>query len=141
MSATPPAPAHLGWRIAAAIYDLFPVLALLLTAGAVAMGVTQGKLDYHSWWYRLWLLAVVGGYYVLSWRFGGQTIGMRAWRLRLVDANQNSPGWGVCVLRFFLGVLALAPAGLGLLWCLLDRQRRGWHDLACGTRVLRLPKK
>lgn len=134
-------PAHLGWRIAAMIYDLFPVLALLLATGAGAMALTQGRLDYHAWWYRLLLLFVVLAYYVVSWRYGGQTIGMRAWRLHLVDTAQRTPGWGACVLRFFVALLSLAVAGLGFFWCLIDRDRRGWHDLASGTRMVRMPKR
>lgn len=141
MTDATPRPAHLGWRLAAAIYDLFPLLALWMATGAAAIAVTRGTLDYHVWWYRLLLLAVTAGYYVLSWRYGGQTIGMRAWRLRVVDRNGASPGWGACVLRFFVAQVSLALACLGFLWCLFERERRGWHDLASGTRILRLPKR
>ncbi|TDR41758.1 putative RDD family membrane protein YckC [Tahibacter aquaticus] len=141
MNPATPQPAHLGWRIAAMLYDLFPVLALLLATGAGAMALTLGQLDYHSWWYRLLLLFVLVAYYVVSWRFGGQTIGMRAWRLQVVDNTQRPPGWSACLLRFFVALLSLAVGGLGFFWCLFERDRRGWHDLASGTRMLRMPKR
>jgi uncharacterized RDD family membrane protein YckC len=140
MSDTSPRPAHLGWRIAAALYDLFPLIALWMATGAVALAVTRGQLDYHALWYRLSLLGVTAGYYVLSWRYGGQTLGMRAWRLRVVDAAGDSPGWGASLLRFVVAQASLAVFCLGFLWCLWQRERRGWHDLASGTRLLRLPK-
>ena len=140
MDTPQPYPAPLGWRIAAALYDLFPVLALMLATGALAMLATQGTLDYHAWWYRLSLLVVIGGYYVLSWRNGGQTIGMRAWRLRVVDASGNSPSYDACTLRFFVAIFSLGLACLGFLWCLYDGKRRAWHDLAAKTLVVRYPK-
>lgn len=141
MNDATPRPAHLGWRIAAAIYDFFPLLALWMATGAASIAVTGGTLDYHVWWYRLLLLAVTVGYFVLSWRYGGQTIGMRAWRLRVVGPDGVSPGWGASLLRFVAAQVSLAALAIGFLWCLFDRERRGWHDLASGTRVLRLPRQ
>lgn len=135
-----PRSAHLGWRIAAVIYDLFPLLAIWMATGAVSIAVTGGTLDYHVWWYRLLLLTVTAGYFMLSWRYGGQTIGMRAWRLHVVDGVGASPGWGACLLRFVVAQLSLAVFGLGFFWCLVDRERRGWHDLAAGTRLVRRPR-
>jgi uncharacterized RDD family membrane protein YckC len=135
-----PYPAPLGWRIAAALYDLMPLIALWFVTAALALLVTQGTLDYHAWWYRLSLLVVTAGYFVLSWRNGGQTIGMRAWRLRVVDENGASPTYTASLLRFAVSVVSLAAACLGFLWCLYDRDRRAWHDLAAHTRLVRYPK-
>lgn len=134
-------PAHLGWRLAAAIYDLFPLFALLMAAAAAAMAATRGQLDYHVWWYRLLLLGVIGGYYLLSWRYGGQTIGMRAWRLRIVGRDGAPPGWGAALLRLVVAPVSLLVLGIGFLHCLFERERRSWHDLASGTRMLREPKR
>ena len=141
MNDATPSPAHLGWRLAAAIYDFFPLLALWMLTGAASIAATGGTLDYHVWWYRLLLLGVTGAYFVLSWRYGGQTIGMRAWRLRVVDRNGASPGWGAALLRFVVAQISLAALLIGFLWCLFERERRGWHDLASGTRVVRIPKR
>jgi uncharacterized RDD family membrane protein YckC len=141
MNDATPSPAHLGRRFAAAIYDFFPLLALWMLTGAASIAVTGGTLDYHVWWYRLLLLAVTTAYFVLSWRYGGQTIGMRAWRLRVVDRNGASPGWGAALVRFVVAQISFAALLIGFLWCLFERERRGWHDLASGTRVVRIPKR
>jgi uncharacterized RDD family membrane protein YckC len=88
------------------------------------------------------MLLVGFGYFGLSWRRGGQTIGMRAWRLRLVAVGgpARTPGWGALVVRYGVAALSLAAFGLGFLWSLFDRERRTWHDIASRTRVLRQPK-
>src|SRR5690606_34687412 len=97
--ATPPArPAALvGWRLLALFYDLWPVLAVWMVAGAVlASGYTRAGHDPHeniapfsplqfALWGVCWRLA--GGYATVSWRRGGQTIGMRPWRLHLAGAD------------------------------------------------------
>ena len=140
MDTPQPYPAPLGWRAAAALYDLLPLIALWFATAALALAVTAGTLDYHAWWYRLSLLVVTGGYFVLSWRNGGQTIGMRAWRLRVVDETGASPSYAAGTLRFGVAVVSLAAACIGFLWCLYDRDRRAWHDIAAKTRLVRYPK-
>ena len=134
-------PAHLGWRLLALLYDVFPLAALWFataTLGYFANGlrpVQPGSVA--AWALFAALLLVSFGYFGLSWRRGGQTIGMRAWRLRLVDARGDLPRWRALVVRAVVAVLSLAAAGAGFLWSLLDRERRSWHDLASGTRIVR----
>ena len=33
--------------------------------------------------------------------------------------------------------IALAPAGIGILWALIDSRKRAWNDLLSGTVVVR----
>jgi uncharacterized RDD family membrane protein YckC len=143
MSSTP---ASLFLRIAAGIYDLFPLVALwMLTAGA-ALLVAHGDVDvaHPSLEWRLGLrgalFVVTGAYFVISWARGGQTIGVRAWRLRIVDADGNALGWPRAVLRFVVACMSLGALGVGYFWCLFDRRKRGWHDLAARSVLVRLQK-
>jgi uncharacterized RDD family membrane protein YckC len=143
MSSTP---ASLRLRLAAAIYDLFPLLALwMLTAGLVLLA-SHGSVDVahppltYRLGLRLALLAVTAAYFVVSWTRGGQTIGMRAWRLRVVDARGTALPWPRALLRFAIAIVSLCALGLGFVWCLVDRQKRAWHDQAAGSVVVRLAK-
>jgi uncharacterized RDD family membrane protein YckC len=142
----PSTPASLWLRIAAAIYDLFPLIALwMLTAGAGLL-VAHGDVDlaHPSLGWRLGLrvalLVVTAAYFVISWARGGQTIGMRAWRLRVVDADGNALGWPRAALRFVVACVSVLALGIGYLWCLFDRRKRGWHDLAAQSVLVRLQK-
>lgn len=66
----------------------------------------------------------------------GQTLGKRLLRLRVISSRGQAPGPIIACVRFLTMVLALAPAGLGWLWCLFDRERRGLHDHLSGTYVI-----
>lgn len=139
-------PASLWLRAAAVLYDLFPLIALwMVTAGATLL-VVRGDIDVahpplaYAIALRGALLAVSAAYFVVSWGRGGQTIGMRAWRLRVVGADGQRLPWSRALLRFAVALVSLAVFGFGFIWCLFDRQRRGWHDIAAHSCVVRLQR-
>lgn len=144
MPSAPALPAALGWRVLAAIYDAFPLLAIWFATAALVLllrGGTPVAPGSPGAVLALALMLLAGfGYFGLSWRRGGQTLGMRAWRLRLRGAGGGIPGWNALALRYGVALISLAVFGLGFLWSLLDRERRTWHDLASGTVLLRVPK-
>jgi uncharacterized RDD family membrane protein YckC len=136
-------PATLWLRCAAALYDLFPLIGLWMLTTALALLVAHGDVDvaHPSLAYRtslqLALLAVTAAYFVLSWSRGGQTIGMRAWRLRVVDAEGRSLPWTRALLRFVLALVSLLALGVGFLWCLFDPRQRAWHDIVARSVLVR----
>jgi len=44
----------------------------------------------------------IGVYFVLSWRKHGQTLPMKTWNVRLVDAHGHAPGLGRLLARYVL---------------------------------------
>jgi uncharacterized RDD family membrane protein YckC len=137
-------PAALHWRLLALVYDLLPLAAIWFAVAALLLllrgGIPVAPGGAASWFAFASMLLAGFAYFGLSWRRGGQTLGMRAWRLRLLDAHGRVPGWPSLVLRYLVAGIALAAFGLGYWWAWFDPQRRTWHDLASGTRVLRLPR-
>ena len=138
-------PAALPYRLLAIVYDLLPLAALWMATSAVMLLARGGERvtpnSPMAFVEFALLLLVTFAYFGLSWRRGGQTLGMRAWRLRLLRADGSAPPpWGALVLRYLVAPISLAAAGLGFLWSFIDRERRTWHDLASGTVLVRLPK-
>ena len=77
---------------------------------------------------QLFILVVLGAYFLWCWLRGGQTLAMRAWRIRLVDVTPRK-----ALARFSLAA-ALLP--LSILWALVDRDRQFLHDRLAGTRLI-----
>lgn len=126
-------------------YDFFPLIALWMITTFVCLYAGGGHYDprHPQWGQRLWLqaalLAVTAAYFVISWARIGQTIGMRAWRLKLVRIDGTKPRAPQALARFFLALLSLLIAGIGFWWALFDRDKRTLHDRLCGTMMVRLP--
>lgn len=148
VSAPPPL---IGWRLLALAYDVWPVLALWMLL-SLGFTLAYNGLGHHplrqniapfsalQWllWGCCWL--ATGAYATVSWRRGGQTLGMRPWRIRLVGLDGRAPSWRRLWLRYAVATASLLAAGAGLWWAWLDRDRLTWHDRASGTRMLRVPK-
>ena len=128
-------------RLIALIYDVFPLMGLWFFAGAIGLSIAG---DQNSWVRNTAIQALVllftAGYFVISWTRGGQTIGMRAWRLRVINADGSRVGWPRALLRFVLASLSLGLLGAGFWWQFFDREKRSAHDAVARTRMLREPK-
>ena len=136
--------AGFGRRLAALVYDAFLLTAVLMifTAGALFFthGAAMVPANAGAWTYvyRAGLVLVIAGYYALNWLRSGQTLGMRAWRLRTVSDSGHALTWSAVALRECFGLLAWAPAALGVLWLYLDPEHLALHDRLSRTRVIRL---
>lgn len=136
--------AGFGRRAAALLYDsvLLAALLVVFTSGAVFLNhrVAIEPKTAGAWFYlyRAGLGCVVAGYYLINWTRSGQTLGMRAWHLRAVTESGRPMGWKAAALRFVWGVLAWAPAALGVLWLYADREHLALHDRLSKTRVVHL---
>jgi uncharacterized RDD family membrane protein YckC len=137
-------PAHLGWRLLAMLYDLFPLMALWF-ATSVLVYLAHGLVPVRPYsvgaWIELALLwTVTGAYLVISWRRGGATIGMRPWRLKVLADDGHPAALRSLCLRYLVATLSVLALGIGVLWSVFDGERRCWHDQAAGTRFVRLDR-
>jgi len=132
-------------RLAALLYDAVLLFGILLLAAGVLvvpyLSLMGGEFPSRSWWFRAWLAAVVAGFYAYFWTHGGQTLGMSAWRLRLVRDDGSPPRLKDALVRLVWAAVALAPAGLGLLWVLVDHQGLAWHDRWSRTRLVLVARR
>lgn len=133
-------PAPVWRRFAAFCYDLLLLAALAVLFTLAVLAFRRGAaVPPGTWWFPAALLAIAAAFFSSFWARGGQTVGMRAWRIRVVREDGGPLVWPRAVARFAAGLLALLPAGLGLWWSVLDAEKRGWHDRLTGTRVVRVP--
>lgn len=137
-------------RLAAMIYDTLLVLPLIMASVAVFMGVRtlivgspgEGEVvQLDAILVHLVALVTVIGFFCWFWSKNGQTLGMQAWRIKLVDFSGQQPGPGQAVIRCLAAVLSAACFGLGYLWCMVDRNGRYWHDYLSRTELILLPKQ
>ncbi len=123
------------WKhLAALIYDIFPILALFLITSLVLVLLRQGEeVQPRTLWLQLVLLAEVFLYFTYSWKIGGQTLGMRAWKISI--QNHQQMNWTQVSLRFFAGLLSTLLMGAGLWTRKFNPKQTTWMDMACGQVI------
>jgi uncharacterized RDD family membrane protein YckC len=146
-------PASLVKRLVAIFYDLLLLVALLFTVGVVVAGIVTFAIndghaitpEHHAYTlYRIFILGILllTGllFYGWFWVHGGQTLGMKTWRLQLKSADGGNLNWKMATIRYFGAIISWLCLGLGYLWSLLDPHRRSWHDILSATVVVQLKK-
>ncbi len=148
------------------MYDSLLLLSVAFLATALLLPFSRGEaIAAGSVLFKLYLLAVAFLFYGWFWTHGGQTLGMRAWRIRLIREDGRHLGWTDAIVRFVCGISLLAPMAIGLVfwtqpearlpvvilgllpplvafsWIPFGRKGLAWHDLASKTRMIRLPKE
>ncbi|MCF6435359.1 RDD family protein [Pseudoalteromonas sp. MMG022] len=144
-------------RLASLIYDGLVVIAFAMLTTVFYLLIIQGfisadllRLGAHPdvsayiqaspllYGIRATLLVLVSVlFFAYFWTKSGQTIGMRAWRLRVETDSGKPLSWPVAMLRSLC-----ALCGLGNLLVLVDlKHKRALQDLICKTRVVVLSKE
>lgn len=139
-------------RFGSWVYDVLLAISVYMVAGAVSFFIFYLLVNYHvldlanyqhdidllmktpwmKWSNEVWKLSWVSFFFVYFWAQSGQTLGMKAWRLRL----QNQDGTRISKLT---GVKRLLPTllGLGNLTVLFDRKNKlSLQDRVTNTEVV-----
>lgn len=148
-------PASLMRRLAALLYDGLIILAIEMLAGGLIVAILEalvaaGIMNYgsyqdvsdllarHPLWsyvYTAYLGSVWIGFFVYFWTKAGQTLGMRAWKLRI----QNADGRLITTKQALVRV-GTSCFGLANLFVPFNSKKRGFHDIWAKTDVVVLPK-
>jgi uncharacterized RDD family membrane protein YckC len=131
--------AGLGRRTIAGFLDLL-LVALMISPVAGLIEFTDGR------WTDPRVLGLLSGiavatifaYHTISIALTGRTLGMRMLRLRTIDLRTGLiPTGGQAFKRAFGYLFSLIPAGLGLIFAVIDRDGRAIHDRFSKTVVIR----
>ena len=120
-------------RLASMVYEAILLFAVAFLAAWVFFFASGGR-DATAGAVRHLLQLCIGlffaAYFLWSWLRGGQTLAMKAWRIRLIDITPAS-----ALLRLILAAL-LVPTGISLIWALFDRDRQFLHDRLARSRLV-----
>lgn len=138
-------------RLGAYIYDLFALGAVLMLAtvlallvviivnriGVIDLSLYQDSADYlgQSPIFLIYLSVVIIGFYTYFWSKAGQTIGMKAWRLRVQNSDGSNINFTQAMIR-----LSTSAFGLGNIMALM-KDRNAFQDLWGECEVVVMTKE
>ena len=120
--------------LAVMFYDFLILLSILFLAALIAVIINSGEaISQGNLFFIAYLFAISLLFYGWFWTHGGQTVGMRAWKVYLLSENQAIISWRQATIRFIAAVLSWIPLGLGFWWQYFGNNRKSWRDRLSAT--------
>jgi uncharacterized RDD family membrane protein YckC len=124
-------------RLVCLLYEALVVFSILIIGFLLPQIVLSGfgwNMAPRGLWLHVFALLML--YFVWCWLNGGQTLPMKTWKLRLVDADGSAVRPLQAVLRYLIAWPSVMCFGVGLLWAFVDKDHRFLHDRLAGTKIL-----
>ena len=118
-------------RTMSTFYDVLLLVAVWMAITAIALSFNEGQAI-ETPLYALAMIALGWPYFDASWRRIGQTLGMRAWRLKIVDDGGGELTRSRTAARYALGIVLF---GITYASIPFDPRRRALHDRLTRTRI------
>jgi uncharacterized RDD family membrane protein YckC len=123
-------------RLVCLLYEGLVVFSILLIGFLLPQIVFSG----FGWTARpagLWLhvFLLLMAYFVWCWLNGGQTLPMKTWKLRVINADGLPLRPLQAVLRYMLAWPSMLLFGIGILWVVVDKDKQFLHDRIAGTKI------
>ncbi len=146
-------PANLFKRLAAMTYDFlllaglsfgygaFGLLARTLFFPASVSAVASNSFEPPGIIFKLGWFFLIGVFFVFFWHRGGQTLGMRSWRIRVINKDGTNISVLQGIIRCCIAPLSLLLGGIGYFWCLFDKDGQTIHDKLSKSVVIQLEKE
>lgn len=126
-------------RLAALLYDVFILFSIMILATLIILPINHFKpIPPKQPLYQGYLVLIAIAYYFLSWYKGGQTIGLRAWNLKLISVDYKPLQFKQLFKRILFAIPSMLFCLVGLLWALVDKQKQTLYDKLSETRVIDL---
>ena len=146
-------PVSLFKRLMAILYDSLLMTALLFIIGIMVASlftfifndgnaITAEHPVYRIYQFVILVILFTTAFLFLGWFWthGGQTLGMRTWKLKLISKDGSNVSWDQAFIRCFTALVSWGAFGLGFLWVLFNKEKKTWHDMASNTILIQLKK-
>ena len=126
--------------IASTIYDSLLMLGVWFLVGSIALGIkflfTQEISSLNPIIGMSLVIFSTWIYFAMFWIYGGKTLGMSSWKLRIVSENGKPISLFQTVIRFFVNTLTLLLAGIPLFLRHLNKDKKSLSDYLSKTKIV-----
>ena len=129
-------------RILALIYDSLVVVGIILFLTLLLVILNGGYADPSSLISLVQIfITICSGpiFYSYFWLANnGQTIGMQAWKMRLISSDNSKLKIKQVLFRCLVSTLSFVCLGLGYFWILFNKNNISWSDIVTKTKIVRI---
>ena len=125
--------------VAATIYDSLLMLGVWFLVGSLALGIkfvfTGEVSSLHPVTGMSLVILSTWLYFAMFWIYGGKTLGMSSWKLRIISQNGDQISINQTIIRFLSNIFTISFAGIPLFLRRLNNNR-SFSDLLSKTSII-----
>lgn len=133
-------------RMAAVLYDTMLIgITTAIIGGIIATSISHlAGIELHPGSplsNLLFLLDLVIAFLLFGWFWthGGQTLGMRAWKIKVVTYDGSPFQWPHAFFRYVGALFSWMALGVGFWIAIFDPNKLTWHDRFSRTHLAKTP--
>jgi len=124
-------------RLCAIFYDTILLTSVFFFATFALIPFLEGSvIDSSNFIYKIYLFIVTYLYFTWQWYFGGKTLGMRSWQIKIINEAGIKPSLRQATIRFLASTLSFILVGGGFLWAIFDKNKKTLHDHLSKTMLI-----
>ena len=126
--------------VAATVYDSLLMLGVWFLVGSLALGVKfvlTGEVSSLNPIAGMSLVILSTWlYFAMFWIYGGKTLGMSSWKLRIVSQDGNQITIIQTIIRFLSNIFTISLAGIPLFLRRINENNKSLSDLLSKTSII-----
>ena len=124
-------------RLGAIGYDIFLVFSFVFFITGVVLIVFWDKQAQNNAIIFSLIIFSLYFYFAWSWVKGGQTLGMKAWKIQIMQNNGKNITHQQALIRFVLAIVSFMLMGFGFIYQLFNKDNLTLHDKYSHTQLRR----
>ena len=132
-------PVSLPRRVLVIIYDSILLAAVLIFTSLpiiIPFKITIEHTFYPLYIIYIYFIAFI--FFAWNWTHGGQTLGLKTWKIKLIADSGKNVTWKQSFLRYIGSLICWLSCGIGFLWCYTNKDRLAWNDIISKTRLTKI---
>ena len=126
--------------VAATVYDSLLMLGVWFLVGSLALGIkfvfTGEVSSLHPVTGMSIVILSTWLYFALFWIYGGKTLGMSSWKLRIISQDGNRITLIQTIIRILTNIITISLAGIPLFFRRINKNNRSLSDLLSKTSII-----
>jgi len=125
-------------RIASMFYDSVLIVALLIVMSLPLISFNIQESIILKTTVQIYSYLIIQYFFVWFWVNSSGTLGMKSWKIKIVDNNGNKITYRKAILRFNIAIISILIFGIGFILSIFRKDRKCLHDIISKTILIKI---
>jgi len=119
------------------LYDFMLIFAVLMAMSIPIYGFVVEENLLLKLSLQLYFYSIRQFFFVWFWVNDGGTLGMKTWKIKIINNNGNNISYKQALIRFNVAIISLIIFGLGFMMAIFNKEKKCLHDIISKTILIK----